>query len=249
VEGTPLSKIAKEIIWFPVQDTKGKTIYWTARILPTPEKGPKFLRQIGGNAAPFIPKGVYDSRTKPTTPLIITEGPAKALVCVQAGFAAIGLNGVWCAASKRDKGKLVLCPELSEFELRGRKIYICFDADAASNPDVRQASIRLFLLLYAAGAEVYQLTNWPINHGKGIDDYLVSELEKDALRQSPDVLSQVIREATPFLDTITKTGVDTDAVQSELAKVQLPALCRDQLCRDLAKQLDVRVELLRSVGR
>jgi hypothetical protein len=31
-EGTPLSKIAKEIIWFPVQDTKGETISWTARV-------------------------------------------------------------------------------------------------------------------------------------------------------------------------------------------------------------------------
>src|SRR5262249_23514912 len=67
VEGTPVSKTASEIIWFPEQDATGETVSWTARILPTPEKGPKFLRRIGGNAAPFIPKSVYESRTKPTT--------------------------------------------------------------------------------------------------------------------------------------------------------------------------------------
>jgi hypothetical protein len=60
-------------------------------------------------------------------------------------FPAIVLNGVWCAQEAGDK--LLLRQEIRELELQGRKLYMAFDADAATNPSVRHASIRLFLLL------------------------------------------------------------------------------------------------------
>jgi hypothetical protein len=40
-------------------------------------------------------------------PIILTEGPIKALVCVQAGFDAIGINGVWGAGLKNSGGLYV----------------------------------------------------------------------------------------------------------------------------------------------
>jgi hypothetical protein len=104
----------------------GSTVSWIARPLPTLQGQPKFLTPIGGSGPPFIPKSVYNS--KKGSPIIITEGPAKALVLAQAGFPAIGLNGVWCAQEGSDR--LILRRELRELELHGRKLYMAFDADA-----------------------------------------------------------------------------------------------------------------------
>jgi hypothetical protein len=78
----------------------------------------------------------------------------KALVLAQAGFACVGLNGVWCGHQTTAEGKLIARAELDQLGLRGRKVYLAFDADAASKPEVRHANIRLFFLLSVAGAEV-----------------------------------------------------------------------------------------------
>src|SRR5208337_4293309 len=116
---------------------------------------PKFLCPIGSGGLPFIPPGVYQLAYG--LPLIITEGPVKALACLQAGIAAIGLNGVWCAAVKNSRDLYVIRSGLqSVFDWRGRKVYICFDVDCSINPNVREALVRLFFILSTVGAEVYQ---------------------------------------------------------------------------------------------
>jgi hypothetical protein len=79
----PLWNYAEQIIWFPVKNAAGSTASWIARALPTLQGYPKFLTPIGGSGPPFISKSVYDSRKG--SPIIITEGPVKALVVAQAG--------------------------------------------------------------------------------------------------------------------------------------------------------------------
>jgi len=44
-------------------------------------------------------------------------------------------------------------------------------------------------------------------------------------------------------------SVDLDTVESELKKVHLSTLYRDQICKDLHEPLGVRVDLLRAVGQ
>jgi hypothetical protein len=54
---------------------------------------------------------------------IITEGPIKALAILQAGFHAVGLNGVWCVTAKHEAtGRFTLRQELKAFDLRGREV-------------------------------------------------------------------------------------------------------------------------------
>jgi hypothetical protein len=55
-------------------------------------------------------------------------------------------------------------------------------------------------------------------------------------------------DAQPFRETFSKAKVDLDAVESELEKVALGALHRDQLCGQLGRSLGVKVEMLRAIG-
>jgi hypothetical protein len=243
----PLWALAQELLWFPVR-SNGSVPSWITRPFPTLVNGPKFVTPKGGIAPLFVPVGVPGLAHG--LPLIITEGPVKALAASQAGVAALGLNGVWCASSQAAGGKLMLRGEITSLcDLRGRKTYVGFDADAAIKPDVRTASIRLFLLLYQAGAEVFQLTSWDISEGKGLDDFLVHAVRADPQSTPESALAMLIADATPFLDSVTKNGVDTRAVETELGKALLSDFYRDQLCHEFASRLGSRSSFyVQSVG-
>lgn len=158
------------------------------------------------------------------------------MALVQAGFAAVGLNGVWCAGTKDEKtNRYNLREELKAFELRGRKVYLAFDSDQNSKPEVRQALIRLFLLLASSGAEVLQLTTWDSTKAKGIDDWLVFNQPLTAAQS----LQALIQNAPPFLDSLQPNVVDIGLVAKELARVEILAPVRAHLIRQLAKQLGI----------
>jgi len=59
----------------------------------------------------------------------------------------------------------------------------------------------------------------------------------------------LLADAQPFIGSFSKGKVDLDAVESELKKVHLSTLYRDQICKDLHEPLGVRVDLLRAVGQ
>jgi hypothetical protein len=246
----------EEILWIPIKGTNGHIISWIIRLLPDAPGAPRFLCAKGSGGFPYLSAKVFGlSRSQP---LIITEGPIKAETCDQAGVAAIGLNGVWGASPKaKDGTQIVLWPSIIEnVDLRQRKVYIAFDADAQSNADVRAASIRLLFLLYAAGAHVFQLTSWDVSEGKGIDDFLVAVAAGSSVPeeffppQSPgEKLQMLINDAVPFLDTLQKIPTDLEAVGDALSKVALTSLCRDQLCKMLAPKLGVQTASLRQIGQ
>jgi hypothetical protein len=245
--GCRLPKGVNEVIWIPIYEAKGNVVSWIARILPTIEGFPKFLCPLGSGGPPFVPLGVYDLPYG--QPAIISEGPIKAMICFAAGFATIGINGVWGAGVKNSQGLYVIPAILQNvLDWRGRKVYLAFDADYTVNPGVRHAMIRLFFVLSVAGAEVFQLTNWDVTQGKGIDDYLVNQLHTNGQSKAEDVLQRLMSSATPFIDNIKPTSLDLDLVCSELQNVYIPGLLREQFCRPLAQRLGVRIDELRKVG-
>src|SRR5690606_38883282 len=107
--------------------------------------------------------------------IIITEGEKKAAIATKLGLPTIGLGGVWSFKSKRLGVDLL--PSLQKFDWRDRGVYICFDSDAASNPDVRKAERFLADELLRQGAVVYivRLPPSPDGGKQGLDDYLVAE--------------------------------------------------------------------------
>ena len=137
IGGKPLSKSIREILWFALRNERGEPTEYIARPLPTPPDCPKCIIPADSTAPPFITKLAYENAKNLKIPLILTEGPLKALVLAQAGFASIGLGGFWCAHESTSDSKVRLRTELVELALNGRKVYICFAADS-TNPELRR---------------------------------------------------------------------------------------------------------------
>jgi Protein of unknown function (DUF3631)/Domain of unknown function (DUF3854) len=235
-----------EVIWFPIYDAAGNVIAWIARPLPTLANQPKFFCPLGSSGLPFVPKTVYGLAFG--KPLLVTEGPVKALCIAQAGVDAIGINGVWGSSIKDTSGLVVIRAELQNaLDWRGRKVYFAFDSDCTINPNVRHALFRLFFVLSVSGAEIFQLTNWTIEQGKGIDDFLVGQADDDRTKAA-EFLRALISSASPFTDTVQSTAFDLALVKSELEKVRIPSLLREQLCKPLARKLGVKADDLREIG-
>lgn len=103
-------------------------------------------------------------------PIIITEGEKKAVAGIGAGFPVIALGGVFNFTNGGDE----LMPELDAFKWRGRDVYICFDSDALTNPNILAAEARLVdELQRKRGARCF-LIRLPAEDNKkvGLDDFL-----------------------------------------------------------------------------
>ena len=107
-------------------------------------------------------------------PLIITEGELKAACACKHDIATLGLGGVW--SFKSTNAGLHLLPTLQEFQWQERPVYICFDSDASSNPNVCAAENALAHEFTKLGAEVY-ICRLPSLDGKktGLDDFLTKQ--------------------------------------------------------------------------
>jgi hypothetical protein len=68
-------------------------------------------------------------------------------------------------------------PELDAFKWKGRPVYICFDSDAAHNPQIQAAEARLateLSLRRSAVLHLVRLPNLPDGSKQGVDDYLLA---------------------------------------------------------------------------
>lgn len=133
-------------------------------------------------------KGVFQwakALTNLRIPITITEGELKAACATKAGLPTIGLGGVWSFQSNR-QGQL-LVPAFDQFQWynktaedtdedpRSRTVYICFDSDAVTNPDVLKAEHRLAHRLTALGAtvKIVRLIAPEELAKVGLDDFIV----------------------------------------------------------------------------
>lgn len=106
-------------------------------------------------------------------PLIITEGEKKSACATKHGLPTIGLGGVWSFMSKKHGKRLLDIFE--EMNLDGRRIIICFDSDAATNPDIVSAENVLAERLTEQGANVAIARIKPEGDAKvGLDDYIMA---------------------------------------------------------------------------
>lgn len=106
-------------------------------------------------------------------PLLIVEGEKKALAATLHGFACVGLGGVY---NFYDSGAFL--PELDRIAWKGRPVYICFDSDAAHNPQIQAAEAKLAAeLSLHRGASLYlvRLPSAPSGDKWGVDDFLLHE--------------------------------------------------------------------------
>jgi Domain of unknown function (DUF3854) len=235
IGGQPLSAYAKELLWFPHLNSDSAITSWTVRVFPTPVGGAKFLTPKGGSGAPYIPPAVWTIADKPDRPLILSEGPCKALACLQAGFSAVGLNGVFGASSRDNEDRIALHPSLSSFAWLKRVVHLAFDTDIVTKFEPRKALFRTFLLLAAQQAEIFSITSWGLEQAKGIDDLLVKS------ENPAQELELLVKDRAPFLEILGKNTADLRLVEEEFRAVELPRLARAQIVRQVAKAVGVTV--------
>lgn len=121
----------------------------------------------------------------PSHPVMIVEGEKKALAATLQGFATIGLGGVF---NFYDTG--LFLPELERIIWKGRQVYICFDSDAAHNPQIQAAEARFateLSLHRGAVLHLVRLPHRPDGKKQGVDDYLLAE--------GPDALDKLLSSA------------------------------------------------------
>jgi hypothetical protein len=105
-----------------------------------------------------------------STDLWVTEGEKKADALTSRGLCAVALFGVWGWCVTGTKGReLLACWE--HIALKGRRVYVVFDADIMEKENVQLALERLVAALEGRGAEV--MVVYLPGPEKGVDDYLV----------------------------------------------------------------------------
>ena len=117
-------------------------------------------------------------------PICITEGELKAACATKLSpYPTIGLGGVWCFRSS--KAGFAFLPQLEEFTFADRLVYIMFDSDAVTNPEVCAAENELARQLTTRGAQV-KIIRIPAAVGAkmGIDDYLLAGKSFDKLTET-----------------------------------------------------------------
>jgi hypothetical protein len=166
----------------------------------------KYESPVGKPNRSYFPQDMAPSLADPSIPVIITEGEKKALRAALAGFACIGLVGVWGWQQKRQKdgdgrgvGERKLIPDLDSVNWSGRRVYIIFDSDAAQKPEVQSAETALAEVLLQRGAEVrvVRLPEATDSDGSpvkvGVDDFLVAHPAEE--------LQALMDAAEPFVRT------------------------------------------------
>jgi predicted P-loop ATPase len=155
----------------------------------------KYLQPPEGSNLLYVPRGAL-KQVGADVPIIITEGEFKALALWRLAnhetaaprFLPVALAGVWSwrgsSRTNDARGRRVsissVIPDMERFPWKGTRVIIAFDADLASNPQVKAARWALTRWLTEQGSTVGHL-DWDISEGKGIDDRLANIGPESAL--------------------------------------------------------------------
>jgi Protein of unknown function (DUF3631)/Domain of unknown function (DUF3854) len=108
-------------------------------------------------------------------PLFVTEGAKKADALLSAGARAVlSIPGVWNWKGKNAGDGVTTLPDWDDVHLKGRRVFLTFDSDAMTNPQVATARRRLGEWLGHRGAEVLYVLLPAGDAGEkvGADDFL-----------------------------------------------------------------------------
>lgn len=134
----------------------------------------KYLSPKNGLNRLYIPHLYSDEDLRNTNKtIIITEGEKKALKGAQdlPGFIVIGVGGVW---NFKTKDKAII-DDFRRFNWKDRPVFICYDSDVITKPQVQDAERALAQQLYKMDAEI-SICRLTQEGGRkvGLDDYLIS---------------------------------------------------------------------------
>lgn len=185
------------------------------------ERKLKYEHAVQGLNRIHVPNVVQDrlsgqARRDRRVRLVITEGPIKAEKAAQEGIDCVGLAGVWNWRQKFG-GESVPIEDLSKIPWgQFDAVEICFDSDAATNPNVRRAERALAAWLLTHGAAkvlIVRLSPGEDASKVGLDDFLRSHSVEDyekLPRLAPDVeppLEDLVSHLTPEIEKTERNGI------------------------------------------
>lgn len=156
------------------------------------DKSQRYAQPPGSGVCAYFPKTEAWAKIAKDTAqgLIFTEGELKAAAACDNGYPTIGLGGIWNFMAQREG--LFFLPELEKIDWRKRNVWVCYDSDYASNPNVCAAINRIASELDERGALVHVLLLPDLVEGgkTGLDDYF--------LQEGPDEFERLLDEAEPI---------------------------------------------------
>ena len=119
---------------------------------------------------------IIDKLRDPAQALWITEGAKKADAAISVGILCVALPGVWSWRGTNAEGGKTALACWDSVALNDRDVVLAFDSDAATNPNVYDALVRLHGFLTARGAKVRYCTlpDGPDGSKVGMDDFIVA---------------------------------------------------------------------------
>lgn len=161
-----------------------------------------------------VPPWCRDDVCDEAVPLIVTEGSRKADAAASVGYCAVAVLGV----------TMWHTPDWQELPLKNRDVYLAFDSDAATNPQVNKQLRKLAAHLRTRGANVATVQLPAGEHGAkvGLDDFLAAggdlgELMEEAEPDADVVVGPPAGETRPPLD-VTNDANLLDWLRAELGR-------------------------------
>jgi len=191
-DGRPVTTRERAAPYFRVRYLKAPgTAGFTSQTV-APKKPVRYQQPRESGLAAYFPldSGWPAALADPERSLLITEGELKAAAATRAGFMTIGLGGV--SSFRTAKGGLTLLPELDAITWTRRNVFIVYDSDVRTNPNVANAINVLAGELMQRGA--YPFVTWlpelDATKKTGLDDLLVArgpEFLREVLDASQDL--------------------------------------------------------------
>ena len=120
-----------------------------------------------------FPLGIAEMFGDPTVPKLIVEGSKKADAAAVRRLCAISVSGVWNWRGRNSRGGLVAVADWNDVALKGARVILAYDGDAARKESVHKAMRELANYLAIKGARVEYLWLPDTDEKTGLDDYLV----------------------------------------------------------------------------
>ncbi len=139
----------------------------------------------------------------PSESLFVTEGVKKLDSLVGQGVCSIGLNGVWGFKGKNEYGTSTILSDWDYIALKDRDVYVVYDSDIITKPQVKQALERLAGFLKQKGAKVHVVHLPNSDEGKdGVDDYLAKgHTIDDVVALATDTIPDIDDDHAPLDNT------------------------------------------------
>jgi putative DNA primase/helicase len=146
------------------------------------EKPVKYETRAGDRLCLDVPPSVRTALGDPSQELWITEGPLKVDAGASHGLCIVGVCGVYGFRGRNEHGGLTALSDWEFVALNGRVVYLCFDSDVTTKPNVQAALKRLSRFLESRNARV-RIVRLPHGPEKvGLDDYLAAGQSVEELR-------------------------------------------------------------------